>query len=182
MPYLTYLIDNYENLPSTIAFIHSHKEGYPQAWHTDAEQYSNVLSLNTLKLDFVQSNGYANLRCIHIPGCPDEMRPFRNPPEGHRSTEHALPAAWTSLFPGVEIPQVIGVPCCAQFAVSRERVRERPVEDYIRYRNWLISTDLADAESGRMLEYLWHIIFGMSSVYCPTYEQCKCDVYGQLCP
>jgi hypothetical protein len=38
MPYLTYIIDNYHNLPSTMAFIHSHRGGYPEAWHTGKQR------------------------------------------------------------------------------------------------------------------------------------------------
>lgn len=45
MVYLSYIIDFYDNLPPVSAFIHSHKDGYPKAWHTDAEGYSNVVSL-----------------------------------------------------------------------------------------------------------------------------------------
>jgi hypothetical protein len=55
--YLTYIVQNYNNLPSTIAFIHPHKDGYPTAWHTDNNEHSNVVSLQTLNIDFIQSNG-----------------------------------------------------------------------------------------------------------------------------
>ncbi|CAD0110941.1 unnamed protein product [Aureobasidium uvarum] len=79
--YLTYLVENYQELPSTIAFVHPHEDGYPRAWHTDADHYSNIKSLSTLRTEFVQSNGYANLRCIAIPGCPDEIQPFREEPD-----------------------------------------------------------------------------------------------------
>jgi hypothetical protein len=82
--YLAYIVQNYNNLPSTIAFIHPHKEGYPAAWHTDNDAHSNALSLQTLNTAFIQHNGYANLRCIHNPGCPDEVMPFRDPPEDDR--------------------------------------------------------------------------------------------------
>ena len=42
MAYLTYLVENYDNLAETIAFIHSHKDGYPGGWHTDTPNHSNV--------------------------------------------------------------------------------------------------------------------------------------------
>lgn len=182
MPYLTYIIENYHNLPSIMAFIHSHEDGYPRAWHNDAPNYSNVASLQKLRLDYVQSNGYVNLRCNHVPGCPAELQPFRDPPEKDnpdRQTENLLPGVWDSLFPGVELPHVIGVPCCAQFAVSGDRARERPLEDYVRIRDWLVETDLSSDVSGRVLEYMWHIIFGMEPVYCPIYGECRCNVYGE---
>lgn len=36
--------------------------------------------------------------------------------------------------------------------------------DYERYYNWVLSTELSDDVSGRVLEYSWHIIFGMDPV------------------
>lgn len=60
--YLTYIIQNYRNnLPSTIAFLHAHRDGHPEAWHTDATDHDNVKSLRALNIDFVQEHGYANL-------------------------------------------------------------------------------------------------------------------------
>ena len=60
--YLTYIIQHYDSLPNTIVFLHSHKEGWPEAWHTDEKNYNNVLSVQKLRLDTVQNNGYVNLR------------------------------------------------------------------------------------------------------------------------
>lgn len=42
MAYLSYIIDNYENLPSTLAFLHSHRNGFFAGWHTDTPLYDNV--------------------------------------------------------------------------------------------------------------------------------------------
>jgi len=178
-PYLTYIIEHYDRLPSTIALLHSHEDGYPRAWHTDAQDYSNVNALQSLNVDFVQRNGYANLRCIHIPGCPEEIQPFRDPYDAGRTTEHVFPAVWETLFNNTEVPAVVGAPCCAQFAVSREQVRKRPREFYGRALQFLRDTALEDDASGRVFEYLWHIIFGQEAVYCPPLEQCYRDVYGR---
>lgn len=162
-PYLTYIIDNYENLPSTMAFVHSHEKGWPRAWHTDATGYSNVNSLRTLNIEFVQKNGYANLRCVMSPGCPAEVQPFRNG-DDDRTTEHAYAEAWKHIFGNNDVPEVIATPCCAQFAVSRKQVLERPREFYINAREWLLETKLDDATSGRVFEYMWHIVFGRDPV------------------
>ncbi|KAI4715231.1 hypothetical protein E4T48_08593 [Aureobasidium sp. EXF-10727] len=174
--YLTYLIENYEELPSTIAFVHPHEDGYPRAWHTDADHYSTVKSLSSLETEFVQSNGYANLRCIAIPGCPDEIQPFREgPDEGDRRAEHAMVDAWKQIFGNEDVPKVIGTPCCAQFAVSQDQVHKRPLSFYVGALKWLHETPLDDATSGRVFEYIWHIIFGRDSVYCPDLSQCYHD-------
>ncbi|MCJ1486211.1 hypothetical protein MMC06_006388, partial [Schaereria dolodes] len=129
--YLTYLVNSYDELPDIIAFIHSHRKGYPGGWHTDAMDYDNVISLQTLNINFVQRQGYTNLRCIAVPGCPDEVQPFRNPPEAYRKHEHAFPAAWKYMFVDKDIPSVVGTPCCSQFAVSKEQVLARPRSDYM---------------------------------------------------
>jgi hypothetical protein len=162
--YLAYIVQNYNNLPSTIAFIHPHKDGYPIAWHTDNNEHSNVVSLQTLNINFIQSNGYANLRCVNDPGCPHEVMPFRNPPEDHRTIEAAMPDAWRDLFNNTDVPHILATPCCAQFAVSSEQVRKRPLEAYQKYYMWLMETPLKDETSGRVFEYLWHILFGQDPV------------------
>lgn len=59
----------------------------------------------------------------------------------------------------IEVPDVVGASCCAQFAVSRDKVLERPRSDYVRFRKWLIDTELDDAISGRVFEYSWHSMF-----------------------
>jgi hypothetical protein len=162
--YLTYIVQNYNNLPSTIAFIHPHRDGYPIAWHTDNNEHSNVVSLQTLNINFIQSNGYANLRCVNDPGCPHEVMPFRNPPEDHRTIEAAMPDAWRDLFNNTDVPHILATPCCAQFAVSSKQVQKRPLEAYKKYYTWLMETPLKDETSGRVFEYLWHILFGQDPV------------------
>ncbi|KAF2501889.1 hypothetical protein BU16DRAFT_600049 [Lophium mytilinum] len=178
MTYLTYIIDHYDSLPSIIAFVHSHKDGWPQAWHTDTPGYSNAVSLNTLNIDFVQRNGYANLRCNGNPGCPAEIQLHRDKQDSSRTTENNMGTAWRAMFNSTP-PDTIGVACCAQFAVSGKQVLERPRSDYEKYRHWLIETELDDDTSGRIFEYLWHIIFGREAVYCPALAQCYCDDYNR---
>ncbi|RFU26270.1 hypothetical protein B7463_g10064, partial [Scytalidium lignicola] len=158
MVYLTYIIDHYDKLPSTVVFLHAHRDGYPKAWHNDADDYDNVNSVRNLRIDFVQQSGYANLRCIHIPGCPDEIRPFRKNMIKDKPHEIAFAQAWKDIFGAdVPTPELIAAPCCSQWAASRTQIRQRKKEEYIRYRQWLLDTPLDDAISGRVLEYLWHI-------------------------
>lgn len=92
----------------------------------------------------------------------------------------AYPQAWMDMFPGETLPLAIGATCGAQFAVTAETIRSHPREDYIRWRQWLLDTPLADAVSARILEYSWHIIFGKPAVQCPSAEDCYCNTFG-LC-
>lgn len=163
--YLMYLVENYEKLPSTIAFVHAHEDGYPRAWHTDADGYSNVKSLSSLRAGFVQSNSYVNLRYIAVPGCPGDIQPFREKDDNEdRRTEHAIAHAWQLIFGNDNVPHIIGTPCRAQFAVSRDQVRKRPLEFYAGALDWLHDTPLDDDTSGRVFEHIWHIIFGQDPV------------------
>ncbi|KAF2158330.1 hypothetical protein M409DRAFT_71693 [Zasmidium cellare ATCC 36951] len=178
--YLLYIIQHYDRLPAIIAFLHSHRDGYPVGWHTDVPGYDNVLAMQTLRIDAVKHYGYVNLRCNWIPGCPDEVRPLSSAHNNPNNVQCQMPLVWRHFFGELsDVPDVIATPCCAQFVVSREQVWKRPLEDYKRYHQWLMDTSLNDDISGRILEYLWHIIFGMDPVHCPDMNQCYRDVYGR---
>lgn len=179
MAYLTFLIDHYANLPSSMVFLHPHLEGWPKAWHTDNGNYNNADSVRSLRLDYVQEHGYANMRCIHAPGCPDEIQVSRQNP--NHAAERAMVDAWPFMFGGnfSDIPAVIAQPCCSQFAVSKDQVLKRTRKDYIRYRQWLLDSELDDATTGRVFEYLWHVIFGKEAVYCPDLRECWCQQFGR---
>lgn len=143
--------------------------------------------LQSLQLPYIISQGYANLRCVWTLGCPAELRLEQPSNADHpadvtatATTRAAYPQAFQELFPGEPVPSVVGVACCAQFAVTRAKIRERPLADYQRYRQWLLDTPLDDQVSGRVLEYSWHMIFGKSPVHCPTAQECYCNTFG-LC-
>ena len=137
-----------------------------------------VAMLQNLQLPYVVSEGYANLRCVWIMGCPSELK--LDAVNSTASTQMVYFDVFKELFPGEPIPSVVGVACCGQFAVSREKVHERSLEDYRRYRQWIFDTSEDDHVSGRVFEYTWHMIFGKSPVYCPKAKECYCNTFG-LC-
>lgn len=110
----------------------------------------------------MKKNGYANLRCNWEPGCPEEVQPFRQ--LAGRTTEIAFAGAWMRIFNNTDVPEIVAVPCCAQFAVTREQILARPLSQYLAFHRWLLETELDDDTSGRVFEYLWHIIFGQDPV------------------
>ncbi|KAK3674085.1 hypothetical protein LTR78_005932 [Recurvomyces mirabilis] len=184
MPYLTYIIDHYDNLPDISVFLHAHRNGYPAAWHNDAKDYDAVNMLHDLQLHFVQQEGYANLRCRADPGCPAEVQPWREPFDAERDTEHIYPFVYGTFFNKTfdqyrsEIG-IVATQCCAQFAVSRDQIRVRPKAEYLRWRQFVIETEFSDALIGRVLEYMWHIIFGRQAVQCTEVRKCWCEVFGR---
>ncbi|KAH7385903.1 hypothetical protein BKA66DRAFT_415620 [Pyrenochaeta sp. MPI-SDFR-AT-0127] len=178
MVYLTYIIDRYDSLPDNVLFIHPNR----YQWHNDDPDYDGLPMLRHFQLPYLEKEGYVNIRCAWSLGCPSEIKPLEEEGE-HREAVHAggdYKKAFLHLFPGTQVPRQIGVSCCAQFAATRQKIRERKKEEYIRYRDWIIETTLDDSISGRVFEYSWHMIFGKQPVHCPHAEECYCKVFG-LC-
>ncbi|KAF2000924.1 hypothetical protein P154DRAFT_522186 [Amniculicola lignicola CBS 123094] len=175
--YLHYIIENYHALPKTMVFLNPYQNGQPP--NTNHPGLGRVQALETLNIQHVQKEGFANLRCMGNAGCINEMLPFRDPPDEFRTLEVAMPKAWEDLFKNTDVPEKLASPCCAEFAVSRDQVKKRGVEEYLKYWSWLHETKMDDDTAGYVFEYIWHIIFGKSAVYCPELGKCECDVYGK---
>jgi hypothetical protein len=177
MIYLTYIIDHYDDLSDITIFLHSDRF----AWH-DNDIFNNdlVTMINSLSNEHVIRNGYVNLRCGLIPGCRDGMKLDIISFDKDKPEQNVMAESWNDLFPEVEVPKVLKAPCCAQFALSRERIRSRPLSDYERYRDWLLHTPEPDHISGRIFEHLWHYIFTGKTELCPSLSECYCAGYG-LC-
>ena len=156
--YLQYIIDHYYKLPQFMVFLHAHHHAH----HVEFDQQSNPLTVERLQLGFLNETGYVSMRCDWEPGCPAEVQPFRQ--LDGRTTELAFAGAWIKIFNDTNIPEVVAAPCCAQFATTRTQVHARPLSHYVHFQKWLYETELDDETSGRVFEYLWHIIFGKDPV------------------
>lgn len=194
MPYLTYILEHYPSFPDIVAFVHPHRGGkgaHDSAWHTDVPHNDAVTMLSLLRAETVAARGYVNLRCIDVlPGCPDEIQPWRDPPDVEKTAEHVFPYYYASMF-NLTLAQVkaeasvVAQACCAQFAVSKEQILARPREEYehfVRFLENTVQDGHEDETAGRVMEYMWHIIFGRDKVFCPRQVDCYCDVYGRWCP
>ena len=99
--------------------------------------------------------------------------------------------------------------CCAQFVVARERVWQHSRDEYIALRQWLldgssnkgIAAPLDDRVAGRVMSYVWHILFlqqtergnrassldvaaevdleKLNRLACPHAGDCYCRLYGR---
>jgi hypothetical protein len=179
MVYLTYIIDHYDQLPDTVLFFHPHKG----AWHNNIlNDLDTAVTIRRLNDAHVARKGYFNSRCHHDPGCPDWLHVDRPKAEWDlikkNEERYFTSKVWRELHPFAPLPTAISQPCCAQFAVSRERIRAQPRSEYIRYRDWLLWTNLQDEISGRIMEYTWQYIFTGQSELCPPQHECYCDGYG----
>ncbi|PWO26438.1 DUF3431 domain containing protein [Pyrenophora tritici-repentis] len=175
MIYLSWIIDNYDNLPDVAIFMHAHQ----LAWHNDdmLEKDAHLL-VTRLSRPRVWREGYVNMRCKWEPGCPAWMHPGATNVDGQKPEEVLLAKSWSELFPLDEVPTVLAQPCCAQFALSRERIQARPYAQYVWYRDWMFNTQLPDYLSGRIWEYVWQFVFTGQNINCPKEHICLCDQYG----
>jgi len=165
MVYLSYIIDNYDNLPDIVFFHHDHS----QTWH---QQFSSAYELSHLNPVSVLKHGYLSPRCL--PGCENvielsgDVVPISDLKGQPRDVQisSVLREFYRDEKTGarLELPSKIAAPCCAQFAVSREAIRGRSQDTWEGLRNWLIGTGLDSRSSGRVLEYTWHLWFGMEPV------------------
>jgi len=179
MAYLTYVIHHYDTLPDLVIFTHASNT----AWHNnDMHMFSTALMLRELNYHRAARLGFMNLRCHWDPGCPSWIKPHNNRYTPDKGEEMYFHRDFRKLFPGVRLPETLASACCAQFVVTRERIRGNTREEYIRWREWLLHTDLVDRYSGRIMEYLWHYIFSdrnnRTTAVCPSEYACYCDGYG----
>lgn len=177
MTYLTYIINHYDTLPDILIFMHSHRWTH----HNNALLgYDASEMVRRLKSDYVIRKGYVNLRCHWSPGCPEWLHPGNLQESLEKQEEVVLSRCWSELFPSDPLPAALGQACCAQFALSKDRVLSIPLSRFIFYRDWIARTTLSDYVSGRIWEYSWQFLFTGQSIYCPAEHICYCGGFG-LC-
>lgn len=225
MAYLTFIIDNYGNLPSKgIVFIH----GSQFAWHNDHPEYDNAALLSKLDINAaLEEHGYHNLKCDwSMSTCsPSEALPqgsyetrsqaLLEPWDKRLVSDAALPGAFAAIFgsgeqarsdPRVHLGRhnALRSQCCAQFVVSRESILQHSREEYLALRQWLLdgsdpkkkhqldSASSDDLVAGRIMSYLWHVLFlrhsktadtlslsSLNAAACPSALDCYCKLYGR---
>lgn len=175
MVYLTYIIDNYASLPNVSIFMHAHRWTHHNGGLLDNDA---VEMISRLSDSHVIRRGYVNLRCEWDPGCPEWLHPIHSQASLGKQEEAVLSRCWRELFPSDPAPPFLSQPCCAQFALSKERILSIPMSRYMFYRDWILTTPLSDYISGRIWEYLWQYMFGGEYVNCPLEHVCYCDGFG----
>lgn len=181
MTYLTFIIDNYDNLPYTTVFLHGHDRSWHQPEHS-------IDILRAINLQTVIRDGYANVRCNQRHRCNeghqyDLTNGTKDPSLGD---EHLLPPFWEMIFPdGPPLPKKLGASEAAQFAVSRAAIHARPLAFWKAVRR-PIERNLGDYKDklpgagwkdgylmGVLYEHLWHVLFGKPAFYCPPEDYCQ---------
>jgi len=133
--------------------------------------FSSSYELAHLNLDTVLKEGYVSPRCL--PGCenvielPGNVAPMSDLKTASRDV--IVSTVLTEFLRDeqghrVGVPEKIAAPCCAQFAVSREAVRRRSLETWTGLREWLLETGVESRMAGRVLEWTWHLWFGVEPI------------------
>jgi hypothetical protein len=163
--YLSYLVDHYDSLHPYTIFIHGNEDN----WHNDVGGPKTYNQLPSLRFDAIDANGYVNLRCLSIPGCPNNLNPsvMEKVDADYQYLIDDFPEIYSELF-GVDpsaAPTKLGHPCCGQFAVTKTRIQARLWEDYHRLLLWVDKAEWSDNFGiGWMMEKLWHVVFRMPAV------------------
>lgn len=197
MAYLTYIVEQYGNLSDTTLFLKAARfstRDNNAVLNGDAAE--TVALLNDRHVSRV---GFFNLKCHLDVGCGLEgalrLEGHYGGGRGDRrertdlrrgiGTRGLTTNMWQELFPDLAVPGFVegksaGIrqPSGSQFAVSRERIQARPVEDYIRYRDWLVASKLEDGVLSEIFEYSWQAVFAGTHELCPKMADCYCEGYG----
>ncbi|KIM99708.1 hypothetical protein OIDMADRAFT_42731 [Oidiodendron maius Zn] len=162
MGYLTFLIDNYENIPkSGVVFVH----GSWLAWHNDEPSYDNAALLVMLNVPAALAPwGYHNLRC-DLECQHTSLMSILQPWDARVASDNALSGALAVLFGGDDSTETSG-----QLQLGRTEVLRSQCEEFAALRHWLLdgivhgsshknAAPPDDAVAGRILSYIWHILF-----------------------
>jgi hypothetical protein len=141
--------------------------------------------LRNLQGEYLNGVGFLNLRCHWFQGCPlaynisTTITQLDDPNTVLETFEEHYAGIFHAFFPDEPIPTQVAATCCSQFAVTASAIRRHPKQKYEQIRNWLIDTQMEDYMSGRVLEYMWHVIFGKEPVHCPSARECYCRGFGK---
>lgn len=187
MVYLTFIIDNYDNLPLFTYFIHGHETG----WHQPENITDKIQALNFTAL---AEDGYTNLACHDRRLCKeDRLLDLSHGAEGiSQDGFKPIPSLWKLVFgDSLPLPKKFANPWAAQFAVTRANIQARPLEywkalrrplerNLSEYREELpeLQEDGAEYRIGIVYEMLWHVFMGMQDVYCNSHEYCQNTMFS----
>lgn len=151
--YLNYIINNYENLPNKIVFIHGHE----YAWH----QNSLYHLISTILRSRIEEYGYISLN-----------NTFLSTDTNRDNVIKLLRKYWNEYFYNYlgKMPDKFMHDCCAQFIVQKELILKHPKEAYQKWYNLsnIIDANKEDEKDENyaiMLEYIWHIIFKERGIF-----------------
>ena len=138
-----------------------------------------LFSLNHLDLREVQRRHFLNLRVTWGLGCSSgSINTTRaNEESGGAPEQKEMQEAFRANFNIYDIPEILATPCCSQIAVTKERIRSVPREQYMHHIEWILNTPLKDSISGRTWEHMWQYLFLGKAIDCPLEHKAYCRLY-----
>jgi len=144
--YLKYIIDFYDELPEYTFFCHD--EEY--AWH-----HSGSI-INHFEIAILSKRKYYNVNDKIILGdirnndygYEKVMKWYRKYIDEYIPFDTLHNPNWTEGYRG-----------SAQFLVHRDNIRWLPKIFYENLYEWILNTNLSSGESGRYMEWVWHLFF-----------------------
>jgi hypothetical protein len=157
--YFKYIVDHYHSLPEYVIFVHGHESD----WHHKASIVDTIHSLSF-------QNGYANINdtdqtfelCKTSKGFNVKNFIKSEQVDEQDVYDHGMDEWWREAMEeyfGKFDGKVVSDTCCAQFVVSRDAILRHPLSFYEKQYNWLVTTDIENAYSGRFYEWTWKYIF-----------------------
>lgn len=173
--YHTYFYDFYDDLPDLSIMIHAEEN----PWHIEGVlQQSMLFTLAQLDLERAYQRGYANLRVNWENACPAWLDTTKSPEESEKQEEPYMREAFEANFGPLTVPRILAGPCCSQFVVTKEAIRQHPRSQYKRSRDWLVETTWSDYIAGRTWEHMFPWLFRGAATDCPTESNAYCSMYG----
>lgn len=186
MAYLTFMVEQYHDLPDYIVFLHGHE----RSWHQPEPIQYKIKALN---LAMVDKYGFVPFRCTLFGHCEGPQR-YAHP---HSHSGHPYIVILKGIYnytyrlgdPWYEpLPEEFAAACCAQFAVSKKQALTRPLEYWQRIRapllrdmwtefpEWHVENENSAHQFsyrvGASYEILWHWMFGMRPITCYDEDFC----------
>ena len=146
--YLKYIIDYYDNLTDYTFFIHD--EEY--SWHHSGsiiDKFNEALMSNKMYYNINDKCNWNKTNLIDGDTYNKLLKWY------NKYIEDYIPIS--------KVPNnsdfIYGYLGSAQFLVHKDLIKNLPKEFYIKIYEWIITTDLPNALSGRFLEWTWHIFW-----------------------
>lgn len=152
------------------------------------------MKIRNLNLTALDQYELFNLRCPDRPGCGGYEEPLNTvdtQPDRHEWVP--LKDLWNEIFPQGDwmqddgkLPSWLMNTCCGQFAVAKEAITRRSLEEWKRIREPLVKGSAAyswgnnynDYMLGLLYEKLWHLLFGKGAIFCHSADFCRDVQFG----
>ena len=150
--YLAYIVARYASLPKVIGFFHGHA-------HSPHQQLNSTA--------IIKSAWLGNLRYLNVnrDDWINVVRAADTWPD-NRYGHGLIASLWPTLFAPYlgERPAELRSYGSSQFFVHKDLVRSLPLAAYRHWLDWIMTTDIPNYWSSRVIEYLWHYLFTRSAI------------------